>query len=212
MEDEIYSADERYTLERIANASTVERLELMKLPASKAVAKKTRDWMKTKPEFGQAIGAALYELSPDNQKNNEQAIQFLVYGISRILERPEIRKSEEICLVIQEVHEALAALTIFDSAADVATAFALPGRRKTNKRNAGKFRSEEESIAAAYSCFQRWSRDPEIYKTMAAFCRDMIVKEFCLDPETPKRWISGWARKLPLDHVLRRKLGKLNKK
>lgn len=212
MEDKIYSADELYSLERIANASAVEQLELMQLPTSKAVAKKTRDWMKTQPGFGQELCTAFYELSPDNQKNNADAIQFLVYGMSRIIERPEIRKSEEICLVIQKVHEALAALTIFDSAADVAAAFALPARRETNKRNAGKFRSEEESIAAAYSCFQRWSRDPEIYKTMAAFCRDMIVKEFCLDPETPKRWISDWAQKLPLDHVLRKKLGKLNKR
>lgn len=158
---------------------------------------------------GAAVGlaSAFYKCASTEVRTGAEAVNAVIFGIGELVNTPEIQASAEIARVLTEVQAALSGLTIFDATAnDVAAAFAMPARRMTNRLNAKQPRLDGVLKAEAY--FKKWEQNPDLYPNMAAYKKDLLSKELCLDIGTAGRWLKGFVATLPSDSPLRQKLGK----
>jgi hypothetical protein len=208
-----FSPEELEALRLYESATREEQAKMMRTRSFSRITAKHREMIAQVPGLREVAAELLVGRMQSEDQDTIAAMQFVIYGLSRILERPEVQQSAVVTKIMQAVHDSVRDLTIFDTNEEaILDAFAAPALSARNARSAKKFRKTDDDLNGALDLYKRWESEPDLYKTKTAFARDCVKKEYCHDPGTPERWLAHWAKDLADDHPLRKKLGVLKKR
>jgi ElaB/YqjD/DUF883 family membrane-anchored ribosome-binding protein len=138
-----------------------------------------------------------------------KAVIALSGHFSQILNDPDIQASNSVSSAIRSVQVQLSELDIHNcrNPAEAFKALAYPARSAVNTEN-GKAKKRADGFKQAEALCQKWFANPSLYKNKAAFTRDVIEKQYCLDKATADRWLNELLNTLEPSEIWWETVGK----
>lgn len=152
---------------------------------------------------------SMYSLLPSSRKRDVEALGVLIDRLHDLIgAEPAILASASVSDALRQVVANLEEINFLNAdCLGILAAFAKPSQSFVNRVNASQPRLFDEMKAAA-GLFDSWAKNPALYRNKAAFKRDILAKELCLDGGTADRWLKSFLHEIEPDSLIAIKLSK----